>query len=85
MQEKITSDDWSQWVSSPVTKAVVGYLKQAQERAIEEMLNLDVNTSDLEHYALRSMSLRYFIDGIAQATDLEDLADVLVEEEADER
>lgn len=86
MQDKISGDDWSQWVNSPVTKAVVAYLQDAQNRAVEQMLNLDVGVDlNLQQYAVRSMSLRYFVDGLGQATDLEDLKDALVQEEGDER
>lgn len=84
MQEKISSDEWSQWVGSPVTQAVLNHLKEAQNNYIEQMLNLDV-TDTTESYALKSLSLRYAVEGIAQFTDLESLKLDIIQEEDDER
>ena len=79
----VSEDEWNQWAASPVTKLFIGHLKEAQNQAVERLLNIDVGLTreNLDSYAIRCLSLRFFIDGMAQASDLETIADSLVEKE----
>jgi 23S rRNA maturation mini-RNase III len=78
----VAREDWDQWVANPVTKAYVEYLKDAVDSTIHKMLNQDPGSSkdSLEDYAIKSITLRAFIDGLGQATDLETIAEDLVED-----
>lgn len=85
MQTKITRDDWSQWVNSPVTQAIMAELAEARNEAINKLLNLEAAKLGIEKTALEYLALRHWIDGFSQSTDLQNLEYLLVEEETDER
>lgn len=79
MTDKITSDDWSQWATSPVTKKYIETLAQTSNEAIEHMLNQEPDHfASLELYGAAMMATRYLINGIGQATDLDHMKDLLV-------
>lgn len=77
---KVSSADWSQWMNSPVTKLVHARLSELQNDAIEKMLNINAAEKPMEVVGSQYLAARYFVDGLAQFTDLEGLAAVCVEE-----
>lgn len=81
---KVSRADWSQWMNSPVTKLVHARLSELQNDAIEKMLNINAAEKPMEVVGSQYLAARYFVDGIAQFTDLEGLAAVCVEEVAHE-
>ncbi len=81
MFPKFSRDEWSQWVNSPVTKAVMARMTEERNELLTKMLNLDVATLSLEQYGLEAMALRYAADGISRF-DFNSLEYFLVEEDA---
>lgn len=86
MTDRISEDDWDQWVSNPITKLFKNYLTDVQNDAIEQLLNADpASFESVEKYALRCATLRSFVDGMAQSTDFDSISDILVETTEEEQ
>lgn len=79
----ISEEEWHQWVASGVTEIFKNRLIEAQNQAIEQLLNADpAHFETTEQYAMRCITLRSFVDGLAQATDFESAkADLVIDEE----
>lgn len=87
MDRTIPEDDWNQWVSNPVTRAYAEYLQETVDSSVNKMLNQDPGLSkdSLEEYAIKSMMLRSFIDGLGQAIDFESISeDIVIANEQEE-
>lgn len=81
---KVSMAEWSQWMNSPVTKLVHAHLSEIQQDGIKNMLNINAADKTLEMVGTQYVASRYYVDGIAQFTDLEGLAAVCVEEATNE-
>lgn len=79
---KVSMAEWSQWTNSPVTKLVHAHLSEIQQDGIKNMLNINAADKTLEMVGTQYVASRYYVDGVAQFTDLEGLASILVDEGA---
>lgn len=68
----ISKDDFDQWAASAVTKAVVGRIAEIRALAIDSILSIEP-TASTDIYAMNVASLRSFISGLEQATDIDSL------------
>jgi hypothetical protein len=82
---KVSMAEWSQWMNSPVTKLVHAHLSESQHDAINKMLNINAADKPLEVVGSQYLAARYYVDGVAQFTDLEGLASILVDEATHEK
>lgn len=65
----ISKDDFDQWAANAVTKAVIDRFKEVQDLAVQEILSLPIGDS-LESYGLKIATISSFVDGLAQASDI---------------
>ena len=82
--QKVTGDEWSSWVNSPVTQAICQYLQEQANDILNESINLSLpkDKASLEKYGMQSLAARYAVDGIGQFLDFETLKEILVEEDS---
>lgn len=86
MTDRVSEEDWNQWISNPITKLFKNYLTDVQNDAIEQLLNTDpASFKGVEEYALRCVTLRSFVDGMAQTTDFDSISEILVEPTEEEQ
>ncbi len=69
----IKSQDWLDWLSSPVTKAVITHLNSRKDDKISEMLSIEA--VNLEELAIRHVAIRSELSGLGELLDLETLAE----------
>jgi len=69
----IKSQDWRDWLSSPVTKAVMIHLNERKDAKISELLAIE--ESNFESLAIKHVAIRSELSGLGELLDLETLAE----------
>lgn len=65
--------DWNDWLSSPVTKAVMQHLSERKDDLLEGLLNIQDHS--LEAIAIKHVAARSALQGLGEVLDLETLAE----------